>query len=243
MHSARIRLGGVWNKHEIEEYVDSLMISRGLAHVQHHLVGSPDNRQISRGQRKRVNVGLELAAAPSMLILDEPTSGLDTTTALFLIMSLKALTQRGMAVICVVHQPRVEIFEAFDQLRLLDSGKQVYLDRATDAYQRIAGPGKDLSKTYNPADMIMNLLLSPNSSKVFNARHPGMFKFISTYCEDVPPDQQVFKRLETKLWHLEALFSESTAPQSHIYSLAPAAEETGYTFGRTNFDFGDVAGD
>ncbi|KAJ5703952.1 hypothetical protein N7493_011090 [Penicillium malachiteum] len=133
MHSARIRLGGVWNKHEIQEYVDSLIMSLGLAHVQHQLVGSPDNRRISGGERKRVNVGLELAAAPSMLILDEPTSGLDTTTALSLIVSLKALPQRGIAVICVVHQPRVEIFEAFDQLMVLDSGKQVYLDKAADA--------------------------------------------------------------------------------------------------------------
>ncbi|KAJ6031616.1 ABC transporter [Penicillium herquei] len=382
MHSARIRLGGVWSKHEIEAYVDSLIISLGLAHVQHQLVGGPDNRQISGGQRKRVNVGLELAAAPSMLILDEPTSGLDTTTALSLIISLKALTQRGMAVICVVHQPRVEIFEAFDQLMLLDSGKQVYLDRATDAYQRIAGGEKDLSKTSNPADMIMDLLSSPNISKVFNGSttslpsesdvnenasasidcikqqrapwHVQVYLNFMRGCAAGPAGVQTFGNeklvffreaysghsrsayfigkvfstffritlsalhfttfymvltvpaipfeaqltidilyyyciyglgcfiaavassqnaplvamlisliisalggcaprlacvkgwhlawfwyLWPGLWYSEALFSESTAPQSHIYSLAPAAEETGYTFGRTNFDFGE----
>ncbi|KAJ5613917.1 ABC transporter [Penicillium herquei] len=245
MHSARIRLGGVWSKQEIEEYVGSLIISLGLAHVQNQLVGSPDNRRISGGERKRVNVGLELAAAPSMLILDEPTSGLDTTTALSLIVSLKELSQRGMAIICVVHQPRVEIFEAFDQLMVLDSGKQVYLDKAAEAYQRIAGGEKDLSlsRNYNPADMIMDLLSTTGSLQVFNT---------TTSLESLPHESDVSANAAASIdgikrqrapWHVQVWlnFSRGMLQQTRhpvAFSLEMLSSAIiGLLIGLSNYEF------
>ena len=60
-------------------YVDSVLTMLQLGHIQHSVVGSVEKRGISGGQKKRVNIGLELVADPDVLFLDEPTSGLDST--------------------------------------------------------------------------------------------------------------------------------------------------------------------
>eukprot|EP00444_Apocalathium_aciculiferum_P004125 CAMPEP_0183412096 /NCGR_PEP_ID=MMETSP0370-20130417/20777_1 /TAXON_ID=268820 /ORGANISM="Peridinium aciculiferum, Strain PAER-2" /LENGTH=64 /DNA_ID=CAMNT_0025595155 /DNA_START=1 /DNA_END=192 /DNA_ORIENTATION=- len=62
-----------------------------IDHIQNSIVGSVEHRGISGGQRKRVNIGLELAAEPSLLFLDEPTSGLDATSSLAVCLSLKKM--------------------------------------------------------------------------------------------------------------------------------------------------------
>lgn len=65
--------------------------------------------------RKRVNIGMELAAIPISLFLDEPTSGLDSTAALNIAKILKRIANLGQTVVAVIHQPRVEIFDQFDE--------------------------------------------------------------------------------------------------------------------------------
>lgn len=76
LHSARIRLPTSWKDRAIQDHVDSLIACLQLAHVQHSRVGDARKPVISGGQRKRVNIGIELAAAPMAIFLDEPTSGL-----------------------------------------------------------------------------------------------------------------------------------------------------------------------
>lgn len=96
--------------------------------VQHSFIGDENTRGISGGQRKRVNIGIELAAAPLALFADEPTSGLDSTSALQVATTLQGVAALGVTVVAVLHQPRYEIFEKFDELLLIaPGGRTAYL--------------------------------------------------------------------------------------------------------------------
>jgi len=80
--SARMRLPRSWHDDEINQYVSAIVGALDLKHVQYTLVGDESKRGVSGGQKKRANIGIELASAPLALFLDEPTSGLDSTSAL-----------------------------------------------------------------------------------------------------------------------------------------------------------------
>jgi ABC-type multidrug transport system ATPase subunit len=169
LHSARIRIGNTLNDKEIQEFVDSLISNLGLSKVRNSLVGDISKRGISGGERKRVNVALELAAAPSILLLDEPTSGLDATTALSLVELLTSLSQQGVTIICVFHQPRVEIFNAMDDLLLLEAGKQVFFGQAEDAIYHLKTDHQP-SEVTNPADLILDIISKPLGSSLAQLR-------------------------------------------------------------------------
>ena len=85
-------------------------------------VGSPIRKTISGGQRKRLNIALELIREPAILYLDEPTSGLSSSDSEKVIMLLKEQTHRGKLVVVNIHQPSSEIYKLFDRLWLLDRG-------------------------------------------------------------------------------------------------------------------------
>ena len=78
----------------------------GLQSVRNSVVGTVEKRGISGGQRKRVNVGLEMVMEPSLLILDEPTSGLDSSSSSLLLKALRREAAEGVNVCMVLHQPR-----------------------------------------------------------------------------------------------------------------------------------------
>lgn len=86
--------------------VERVIESLGLQPVRDSLVGTVEQRGISGGQRKRVNVGVEMVMEPSVLILDEPTSGLDSASSLLLLRALRREALEGVNISMVVHQPR-----------------------------------------------------------------------------------------------------------------------------------------
>jgi ABC-type multidrug transport system, ATPase component len=96
--------------------------SLGLYAIRNMRVGSPVNKKISGGQRKRLNIGLELIREPSILFLDEPTSGLSSHDSENIVDLLKELTIKGKLIYVVIHQPSSDIFKMFDQLLILDTG-------------------------------------------------------------------------------------------------------------------------
>ncbi|KAK4166905.1 hypothetical protein QBC43DRAFT_256642 [Cladorrhinum sp. PSN259] len=126
LHSARVRLPPTWSDQDIRNHVEAVIDCLELSHVSNSLVGSMSKPVISGGQRKRVSIGMELAAAPMAIFLDEPTSGLDATSASSIMRTLKAIARLGMTVITIIHQPRMEIFEMLDDLLLLGNGQQLY---------------------------------------------------------------------------------------------------------------------
>lgn len=86
--------------------VERVIECLGLQNVRDSLVGTVEKRGISGGQRKRVNVGLEMVMEPSLLILDEPTSGLDSSSSHLLLRALRREALEGVNICMVVHQPR-----------------------------------------------------------------------------------------------------------------------------------------
>ncbi|EQC40492.1 hypothetical protein SDRG_02383 [Saprolegnia diclina VS20] len=79
-------------------------------------------RGASVEQMKRLTIGVELAAAPSVLFLDEPTSGLDARSAKIIMTGIRKIASTGRTVVCTIHQPSTEVFEMFDSLLLLKRG-------------------------------------------------------------------------------------------------------------------------
>ncbi|KAJ4287203.1 hypothetical protein N0V90_012601 [Kalmusia sp. IMI 367209] len=158
LHSARCRLPMTWKDKDIQAYVDALISCIGLSHVQHSLVGDANKPVVSGGQRKRVSIGMELAAAPMCIFLDEPTSGLDATSASSIMRLLKAITKLGVTTITIIHQPREQIFTGFDNILLLGLGSEIYAGPTSEAPTYFDSLGFTFPSRANPADIIMDII-------------------------------------------------------------------------------------
>ena len=107
---------------EIRGLVDRTLYSLGLGEIKDLKVGSPMNKLISGGQRKRLNIALELIREPAILFVDEPTSGLSSRDSENVMDLLRELTLKGILIFVVIHQPSSEIFKMFDNMVILDEG-------------------------------------------------------------------------------------------------------------------------
>ncbi len=113
---------GNYTEEELNKAVLDVLHSLGLLEIKDLTVGSPLNKKISGGQRKRLNIALELIREPPILFLDEPTSGLSSRDSENIMDLLKELSLKGKLVFVVIHQPSSDIFKMFDNLLILDNG-------------------------------------------------------------------------------------------------------------------------
>ena len=107
---------------EIDRRVMKILKDLGLDATKDLKVGSAINKYISGGQRKRLNIALELIREPAVLFLDEPTSGLSSADTEKVINLLKEQTYKGKLVVVNIHQPSSDVYKLFDRLWLLDKG-------------------------------------------------------------------------------------------------------------------------
>ena len=121
MFTARLCFADL-SREEISAKVDSILRDLGLESTKHLKVGSPIHKYISGGQRKRLNIALELIREPAVLFLDEPTSGLSSSDSEKVINLLKEQTYKGKLIVVNIHQPSSDIFKLFDRLWILDRG-------------------------------------------------------------------------------------------------------------------------
>ncbi|KAH8512925.1 hypothetical protein H0E87_006287 [Populus deltoides] len=157
--SARCRLSADLPKPEKVLVVERVIESLGLQAVRDSLVGTVEKRGISGGQRKRVNVGLEMVMEPSLLILDEPTSGLDSSSSLLLLRALRREALEGVNICMVVHQPSYTLFRMFDDLILLaKGGLTAYHGSAKKVEEYFAGLGITVPERVNPPDYFIDIL-------------------------------------------------------------------------------------
>jgi len=107
---------------EISKLVDKVLSDLGLIHIKNLEVGNSLNKKISGGQRKRLNIALELIREPAVLFVDEPTSGLSSRDSENVIDLLKELSRKGTLIFVVIHQPSSDIYKIFDRMIILDAG-------------------------------------------------------------------------------------------------------------------------
>ena len=131
--NAKLSLGRL-SEDERSDRIDEVLMQLGLWEAQDLRVGSVLEKVISGGQRKRVNIGLELLRKPPVLFLDEPTSGLSSRDSEQIMDILKELTYSGQLVFAVLHQPSSNLFKMLDRLFMLDKGGHpIYWGNPLDA--------------------------------------------------------------------------------------------------------------
>ncbi|WP_282013659.1 ATP-binding cassette domain-containing protein [Marinifilum flexuosum] len=111
-----------YSSFQLIRLVLKLLKDLGLYEARNLKVGNPLDKKISGGQRKRLNIALELIREPSVLFLDEPTSGLSSRDSAKIMDLLKNLALKGKLIFVVIHQPASDIFKMFDRLLILDTG-------------------------------------------------------------------------------------------------------------------------
>ncbi|KAI8027206.1 Pleiotropic drug resistance protein 3 [Camellia lanceoleosa] len=98
------------------EFVKEVLEIIELDEIKDCLVGMPGVSGLSTEQRKRLTISMELVANPSIIFMDEPTTGLDAKAAAIVMQAMKNVAETGRTIVCTIHQPSIDIFEAFDEV-------------------------------------------------------------------------------------------------------------------------------
>ncbi|CAL5337791.1 unnamed protein product [Camellia sinensis] len=119
LYSAWLRLSKDVKTERKQMFVAEVMDLVELNTLKNALVGLPGVNGLSTEQRKRLTITVELVANPSIIFMDEPTSGLDARAAAIVMRTVRNTVDTGRTVVCTIHQPSIDIFEAFDELLLM----------------------------------------------------------------------------------------------------------------------------
>ncbi|KAK9141583.1 hypothetical protein Syun_010983 [Stephania yunnanensis] len=128
LYSAWLRLPAEVDSSTRKMFVEEVMELVELTSLRGALVGLPGVDGLSTEQRKRLTIAVELVANPSIIFMDEPTSGLDARAAAIVMRTVRNTVDTGRTVVCTIHQPSIDIFEAFDELFLMKrGGEEIYV--------------------------------------------------------------------------------------------------------------------
>lgn len=161
-------------------YVEEIMSLLEMEDLADAIIGDADNG-LAVEQRKRVTIGVELAAKPELLLfLDEPTSGLDSQSAFNIVRLLKKLAAAGQAILCTIHQPSAAVFENFDRVLLLQrGGRCVYFGEigrdACVLRDYLRRHGADVPPDANPAEAMLEVIGAGRAPRVGNRDWADIF--------------------------------------------------------------------
>ncbi|PKA63442.1 putative pleiotropic drug resistance protein 2 [Apostasia shenzhenica] len=128
VYSAWLRLPSEVDATKRKMFIEEVMELVELHPLRGAIVGMPGVNGLSTEQRKRLTIAVELVANPSIIFMDEPTSGLDARAAAIVMRTVRNTVDTGRTVVCTIHQPSIDIFEAFDELFLMKrGGKEIYV--------------------------------------------------------------------------------------------------------------------
>lgn len=159
LYNFDLTVGRFMDKEQRWRVVNTILADLSLEGCRSLLIGSPFQRGISGGQRKRVAIGISLLGSPSVLFMDEPTSGLDSFTAFETISLVKSFVSRGLTVVSTIHAPNSSIFALFDSLMILLDGKVVYSGKAHAGVDFFKGCGFDGPGDASPADWLTSIVV------------------------------------------------------------------------------------
>ncbi|PSR95481.1 Pleiotropic drug resistance protein [Actinidia chinensis var. chinensis] len=164
LYSAWLRLAADVKTETRKMFVEEVMDLVELNPLRNALVGLPGVDGLSTEQRKRLTIAVELVANPSIIFMDEPTSGLDARAAAIVMRTVRNTVDTGRTVVCTIHQPSIDIFEAFDELLLMKRGGQViyagplgrHSHKLVEYFEAVPGVPK-IKEGYNPATWMLEV--------------------------------------------------------------------------------------
>ncbi|XVE52146.1 hypothetical protein DITRI_Ditri02bG0098900 [Diplodiscus trichospermus] len=164
LYSAWLRLPKEVDAETRKMFIEEVMELVELNPLRQALVGLPGVNGLSTEQRKRLTIAVELVANPSIIFMDEPTSGLDARAAAIVMRTVRNTVDTGRTVVCTIHQPSIDIFEAFDELFLMKrGGQEIYVGplghhskHLIKYFQEIPGVSK-IKDGYNPATWMLEV--------------------------------------------------------------------------------------
>ncbi|KAL4182513.1 hypothetical protein AMTRI_Chr11g150490 [Amborella trichopoda] len=164
IYSAWLRLSLDVSPETRKMFVEEVMELVELTPIRGALVGLPGVDGLSTEQRKRLTIAVELVANPSIIFMDEPTSGLDARAAAIVMRTVRNTVDTGRTVVCTIHQPSIDIFEAFDELLLMKRGGQViyggslgrHSHKLVKYFEAVPGVPK-IKDGYNPATWMLEV--------------------------------------------------------------------------------------
>lgn len=161
-YAADLRLPSSSKRKDRHKIVEEVIRELGLKECADTRIGNSQHRGCSGGEKRRVSIGVQLLANPSVLFLDEPTTGLDATSAYQLVRTLKALAQKGRTIITTIHQPRSEIWNLFDNITILTKGSPVYSGDASECIPWFESQGFPIPPFVNPAEFVIDIAAIDN---------------------------------------------------------------------------------
>ncbi|KAM3219341.1 pleiotropic drug resistance protein 3 [Capsicum chacoense] len=155
------------------EFVREVLETIELDGIKDMLVGMPGVSGLSTEQRKRLTIAVELVANPSIIFMDEPTTGLDARSAAIVMRAVKNIAETGRTIVCTIHQPNIDIFEAFDELILLKTGgRMIYWGSLGQNSCKMIGYFEDISgvpkiqDNYNPATWMLEVTSTSSEAEI-----------------------------------------------------------------------------
>ena len=153
-------------KDKVQE-VENLLKTLKLEKAADTIVGGNLRKGISGGEKKRLNIGFELLSDPSILFLDEPTSGLDSYTSFVIVKMLKKLArEKNLLVVYTIHQPSTDIFQLFDNLLIINEGKNVYFGKAQQCLDYFENVGYTCPIDRNPMDFYIDVVKKAKEKEI-----------------------------------------------------------------------------
>lgn len=168
--SANLRQSADISKEEKLDYVEHIIRLLELEPIADALIGEGESG-LGVEERKRVTIGVELAARPSALFfLDEPTSGLDSQAAYSIVYFLRKIAAEGLPIVCTIHQPSGVLFEMFDHVLLLaPGGRTIYFGETGANASKVANyfgrHGAHVQAHENPAEFIVSTISGAEASE------------------------------------------------------------------------------
>ncbi|XP_060973818.1 pleiotropic drug resistance protein 1 isoform X2 [Cannabis sativa] len=164
LYSAWLRLPTEVDSEKRKMFIEEVMELVELTPLRQALVGLPGVSGLSTEQRKRLTIAVELVANPSIIFMDEPTSGLDARAAAIVMRTVRNTVDTGRTVVCTIHQPSIDIFEAFDELFLMKrGGEEIYVGplgrhscHLINYFEAIEGVSK-IKNGYNPGTWMLEV--------------------------------------------------------------------------------------
>ncbi|KAK7284890.1 hypothetical protein RJT34_19644 [Clitoria ternatea] len=216
LFSAWLRLPSDVKTETRKMFVEEVMELVELEPIRDAIVGLPGVDGLSTEQRKRLTISVELVANPSIIFMDEPTSGLDARAAAIVMRTVRNTVDTGRTVVCTIHQPSIDIFEAFDELLLMKRGGRViyagslgrHSHKLVEYFEAIPRVPK-IKDGYNPATWMLDI-----SSPSIEAQQDVDFAEIYANSTLYQRNQELIKELSTpapdsKDLHFSSKYSQS----------------------------------